>query len=200
MSYSHLTIKERYQIEAYVLEGHSVRKIASLMKVHPSTISREFKRSPGQYFAERAEAHASLCRSTKGRRTIFTASLAKTIEDRLKKTWFPKQIAQSLKGKVPYFKTIYNWIHNKQLSVDKKVLRRKGKPFRTMETRGNFLIGTPISDRPPEVETRKTFGHWEIDTVVSPRGKDKACVVPFLELKTRFYVTIRMPGCSATSM
>ena len=45
MSYSHLTIKERYQIEAYVLEGHSVRKIASLMKVHPSTISREFKRS-----------------------------------------------------------------------------------------------------------------------------------------------------------
>lgn len=200
MSYSHLTIKERYQIEAYVLEGHSVRKIASLMKVHPSTISREFKRSPGQYFAERAEAHASLCRSTKGRRTIFTASLAKTIEDRLKKTWFPKQIAQSLKEKVPYFKTIYNWIHNKQLSADKKVLRRKGKPFRTMETRGKFLIGTPISDRPPEVETRKTFGHWEIDTVVSPRGKDKACVVPFLELKTRFYVTIRMPGCSATSM
>lgn len=181
MSYSHLTIKERYQIEAYVLEGHSVRKIASLMKVHPSTISREFKRSPGQYFAERAEAHASF-------------------EDRLKKTWFPKQIAQSPKGKVPYFKTIYNWIHNKQLSVDKKVLRRKGKPFRTMETRGKFLIGTPISDRPPEVETRKTFGHWEIDTVVSPRGKDKACVVPFLELKTRFYVTIRMPGCSATSM
>ena len=96
MSYSHLTIKERYQIEAQVLEGHSVRKIASLMKVHPSTISREFKRSPGQYFAERAEAHASLCRSTKGRCTIFTASLAKTI---------------------------YNWIHNKQLSVDEKVLR-----------------------------------------------------------------------------
>lgn len=141
MSYSLLTIKERYQIEAYVLEDHSVRKIASLMKVHPSTISRELKRSPGQYFAERAAAHASLCRSTKGRRTIFTASLAKTIEDRLKKTWSPEQIAQSLKGKVPCFKTIYNWIHNKRLSVDEKVLRRKGKPFRTMETRGKFLIG-----------------------------------------------------------
>lgn len=147
MSFSHLTIKERYQIEAYVLEGHSVRKIASLMKVHPFTISRELKRSPGQYFAERAEAHASLCRSTKGRRTTFTISI-----------------------------------------------------FKTMEPRGKFLIGTPISDRPPKVETQKTFGHWEIDTVVPPRGKDKACVVPFLELKTRFYVTIRMPDCSATSM
>lgn len=58
MSYSHLTIKDRYQIEAYVREGHSVRKIASLMKVHPSTISRELRRSPGQYSAE--HAHRSM--------------------------------------------------------------------------------------------------------------------------------------------
>ena len=69
-----------------------------------------------------------------------------------------------------------------------------------MEIRGKFLIGTPISDRPPEVETRKTFGHWEIDTVVSPRGKDKACEATFLERKTRFYVTICIPDCSAKSM
>lgn len=123
MSYSHLAIKERYQIEAYVLKGHSVRKVAYLMKVHPFTISRELKRSPGQYFAERAEAHASLCRSTKGRRTIFITSMAKT-----------------------------------------------------MKTRGKFLISTPTSYRPSEVEARKTFGHLEIDVVVSPCGEDKACV------------------------
>lgn len=61
---------------------------------------------------------------------------------------------------------------------------------KTMKTRGKFLIGTPISCRPPEVEARKTFGHWEIDTVVSPCGEDKACVDTFLELKTRFYVAI----------
>ena len=117
------------------------------MKVHPSTISREFKRSLGQYFAERAEAHASLCRSTKRRRTIFTASLAKTIEDRLKKTWFPKQIAQSLKGKVPYFKTIYNWLYAGLIDLDLSVLRHKGKIRQPKETLGRFRLGTPISQR-----------------------------------------------------
>lgn len=40
MSYSHLTKKERYQIEIYAFEGYSVRKIEFLMKVHRSIISR----------------------------------------------------------------------------------------------------------------------------------------------------------------
>lgn len=66
MSYSHLTIKDCYQIEAYVREGHSAHKSASLRKVHSSTIFREFKRSPGQYSAEHAQEHASSCFSTKG--------------------------------------------------------------------------------------------------------------------------------------
>lgn len=200
MSYSHLTIKDRYQIEAYLREGHSVRKIASLMKVHPSTISRELRRSPGQYSAEHAQEHASARFSTKGRPTLCTASVARNIEAKLKKTWSPEQIAHTLKGKVPCFKTIYNWIHDKRLSVDERVLRRKGRPFRTQEIRGKFLSGTPISQRPQEVELRNTFGHWEIDTVVAPRGKDKACVATFLEREIRFYVAILIPDRSATSM
>lgn len=200
MSYSHLTIKDRYQIEAYVREGHSVREIASLMKVHPSTISRELKRSSGQYSAECAQKHASACFSTKGRPTLCTASAARIVESKLKKTWFPEQIAQVFKGKVPCFKTIYNWIHSKRLSVDERVLRSKGRLFRTQEVRGKFLAGTPISQRPPEVELRNTFGHWEIDTVVSPRGKDKACVATFLERKTCFYVAIHIPDRSAMSI
>lgn len=40
MSYSHLTMKERYQIETYVFENYSVRKIEFLMKVNRSIISR----------------------------------------------------------------------------------------------------------------------------------------------------------------
>ena len=80
MSYSNLTIKELYQIDEFVLEGYSVRKIAFLMKVHPSTISRELKRSPEQYSDERAQLHDTLCCTIKGRRTIFTASMTKTMK------------------------------------------------------------------------------------------------------------------------
>ena len=32
-------------------------------------------------------------------------------------------------------------------------------------------IGTSIAKRPKEVKNRETFGHWELDTVVSSRGK-----------------------------
>lgn len=62
------------------------------------------------------------------------------------------------------------------------------------------MISTPTSYRPSEVEARKTFGHWEIETVVFPPGKDKACVATFLDCKTRFYGTIRMSNRSAESM
>ncbi|WP_370447078.1 transposase [Exiguobacterium sp. TNDT2] len=37
-------------------------------------------------------------------------------------------------------------------------------------------VGFTISERPLEVKGRQTLGHWELDTVVSGRGKSKACV------------------------
>ena len=200
MSYLHLTIKERYQIEAFCNEGHSIRKIASLMHVNPSTISRELKRSPGKYSAEAAQSDADQCSSRKGRHTLFTPSLAKTIEEKLRETLSPEQVKMALKEKCPCFKTIYNWLCRGMLSVGKETLRRKGRQPKTKEPRGKFANGKSISERPEEVNSRQTFGHWEIDTVVSPRGKDKACTATFLERKTRFYISVLMPDRSATSM
>lgn len=43
---------------------------------------------------------------------------------------------------------------------------------------------------------RKEFGHCELDTVVSSRGKSKGCLATFAERKTRFYVAIKMPNRS----
>ncbi|MCM3342115.1 IS30 family transposase, partial [Paenibacillus sp. MER TA 81-3] len=44
------------------------------------------------------------------------------------------------------------------------------------------------------------FGHWELDTVVSSRGKSKACVATFIERKTRMYVALKIPDRTAYSM
>ena len=49
-------------------------------------------------------------------------------------------------------------------------LRQKGKRQNPKETRGRFNVGTPISKRPKEVNNRKSFAHWGLDTVVSGRG------------------------------
>lgn len=37
------------------------------------------------------------------------------------------------------------------------------------------MVGTSIRQRPKEIRKRRTFGHWELDTIVSSRGKSKAC-------------------------
>ena len=86
------------------------------------------------------------------------------------------------------------------IDLDLSVLRRKGRTRQPKETRGRFRIGTPIAKRPKEVRNRETFGHWELDTVVSSRGKSKGCLATFLERKTRFYLAFKIPDRTAKSM
>ena len=98
------------------------------------------------------------------------------------------------------FKTIYNWLYDGLIDLDLSVLRRKGKSRQPKETRGRFRIGTPIAKYPKEVWNRETFGHWELDTVVSSRGKSKGCLATFLERKTCFYLAFKIPNRAAKAM
>ena len=79
-------------------------------------------------------------------------------------------------------------------------MRRKGNSRNSKETRGKFNIGKSISQRPNHVKKRIEFGHWELDTVVSSRGKSKGCLATFAEMKTRFYIAIKMKDRSKDSM
>ncbi len=49
MSYIHLTIEKRSQIENLRKERYSVRKIASLIGVYHSTVARELNDVEGEY-------------------------------------------------------------------------------------------------------------------------------------------------------
>lgn len=98
-------------------------------------------------------------------------------------------------------KTIYRWLYADLLVAGEVTpLRHKGKRRKPVETRGRFLVGTPTNQRPKEVRKRETFDHWELDTVVSSRGKSKVCAATFIERKTRMYVAIKMPDRTAHSM
>lgn len=68
------------------------------------------------------------------------------------------------------------------------------------ETRGRFNIGTPIAKRSREIRKRETFGHGELDTVVSGRGQAKGCVATFIERKIRWNTAVLLPERSAKSM
>lgn len=198
MSYYHLTIAERSKIEVLKGLGYSCRAIARHLNRSHTTISREVKRL-NEWSAEKAQWHAAAQKKKCGARSKFTDELRDIIEEKLLATWSPEQIIGSLfQGKLA-FKTIYRWLYSGKLRVTLQVLRQKGKRQAPRETRGRFNVGTSIQQRPKEIKTRETFGHWELDTVVSARGT-KGCMATFAERKTRFYVGIQIPNRSAQSM
>ena len=199
MSYTHLTIIERSKIETYMELGYSIRQIAKFLKRSPSTISRELQRHTN-CTPEKAQTRYQANKSKCGAKSKLTTKLKEAVQEKLDETWSPEQIVGRLyQGKLS-FKSIYRWIYNGLLEVPLDVLRQKGKRQKPRETRGRFNIGTPISKRPKEVRKRETFGHWELDTVVSGRGEAKSCVATFIERKTRWYFGVLIPDRSATSM
>ena len=200
MSHKYFTINERNKLEVLLKENYRVSEIAEILNRHRATIYREIKRIKGGYSSEDAQLDADTKARNKGRNPKITPELKNLIEDRLCKTWSPEQIiGRELAGKLS-FKTIYNWLYRNLLNVSLNVLRRKGKKPKTKETRGKFNVGKSIDQRPSEVDTREVFGHWELDSIVSSRGESKACFATFVELKTRFYVAIKMEDRSRDSM
>jgi len=203
MSYTHLTTFERARIGILLEYGFDQKSIAKHLGRSPSTISREIKRNSqnGKYNPEIAQQKYERRRTNCGRIGKYTQELADVINKKLRLTWSPEQIVGRLfQGKLS-FKTIYRWIYQGLLvDQDLTVLRQKGKRRKPQETRGRFNIGKSICKRPKEVRTRKTFGHWELDTIVSGRGKSKGCFATFIERKTRWYIAIKIPNRTAKSM
>ena len=179
MSYSHLTITDRIKIETYLDLGLKSCQIASKLGVHKSTISRELRRCQNGYSAVLAQEQYDHRAKQKGRKSCLTPKLKKEIEKGLKASWSPEQICgryQLEQKPMVAFKTIYNWLYAGLIDLDLSVLRCK------------------------DVRNRETFGHWELDTVVSSRSKSKGCLAIFLERKTRFYLAFKIPDRTAKSM
>ncbi len=207
MSYSHLSITERSQLALLHRLGWSTRAIATALKRHHSTIARELARGTevGDYQAEAAHQAYVQRREASVSHGKWTRECAVYLAEKLIQTWSPEQIAGRMSQDCPErkvsCKTIYRWLYQGLLvKRDLNLLRQKGKRRARRETRGRFNIGKSIQQRPAEVRKRNRFGHWELDTVVSSRGKSKACVATFAERKTRLYLAVKMPDRTSTSL
>ena len=203
MSYHHLTTYERSRVDTLHELGYSHRRIALSVGRHRSCIDREIKRNIAAtpYQAEAAEQNYRKRRMNSKPKGKLCANMVSIIEEKLQETWSPEQIANTVTlGKVS-FKTIYNWLYQGKLShVKEAVLRQKGKRQKPAEKRGKFAVGMPISKRPSDVKNREVFGHWELDTMVSSRGKSKGCFATFVERKSRLYTALIIPDRTADSM
>lgn len=205
MNYTHLTIEERACIYQFKNLGMSLRKIAKAINRNVSSISRELKRNNcGRrypYYPTSAQEKYKIRRLNCHRKTIINRSVKEYIEEKIELTWSPEQIVNyegSKQYNLPCFSTIYRWI-NKGYIIEgtKSKLRRKGKMSGIKETRGKFNVGKTIKKRPKEIYKRKTFGHWEADTVVSGKNdrelKSKYCFVTLAERKSRLYLAKHIP-------
>lgn len=208
MSYHHLSINERTKIETLFQLGFSARAIGKHIQRHHSTVSRELNRLnslSNEYGAADAQLnyeHKRLQSKPKGK---FTKSRAHYLTQTLAATWSPEQIEGRLKATQPShavsFKTIYRWIYEGKLVQGNTIfLRHKGKRRKPRENRGRFNVGLSIRQRPKGIKKREDFGHWELDTIVSSRGKSKGCLATFVERKTRYYHAVKMSDRSALSM
>ena len=80
-------------------------------------------------------------------------------------------------------KTFYNWIDDglvkvKNIDLLLKVRRKPKSPRKERKKK----LGKSIDERPPEVETREEFGHWEGDGIVGKGQKGQ--LVTLVERKT----------------
>ncbi len=202
MSYIHLTIEERTSIAHLYRQGVSLRQIAETIGRNVSTIKREIDRNYTSkhyqytnYYPHTSQAKYKKRISKAHNIVQFPLEVIQIIEQRIKETWSPEQIAAYYKDDgFPCYKTIYKWINEGTIiNGNKKLLRRKGKGG-WYETRGKFNKGKSIRKRDKKVYKRADYGHWELDTVVSGTGKSKACFITLVERKSRFYKAIKSPN------
>ena len=205
MSYIHLTIEERTSIAHLHKQGVPLRQIAKTIGRNVSTIKRELdrnytpsKRGDVDYFPQSSQKRYEKRISKAHNIVQFPLEVIQIIERRIKETWSPEQIASFYKDQgFPCYKTIYKWINEGTIiNGNKKLLRRKGKGG-WYETRGKQNKGKSIRKRDKRVYKRADYGHWELDTVVSGRGKTKACFITLIERKSRFYKAIKSPSRQA---
>ena len=202
MSYIHLTIEERTSIAHLHKQGVSLRQIAITIGRNVSTIKRELdrnytpnKKGDNDYYPYSSQKRYEERKSEAHNIIQFPLEVIQIIEQRIKETWSPEQIAAYYKNDgFPCYKTIYKWINEGIIiNGNKSLLRRKGKGG-WYETRGKQNRGKSIRKRDKRIYRRADYGHWELDTVVSGLGKSKSCFITLVERKSRFYKAIKSPN------
>lgn len=164
-----------------------------------------------QYRATIAQAHADRAseRSHQPAR-MRSDRLVGYVRDRLRRGWTPEEIAGRLPIEFPNdtqmrvsHETLYAWIYapqNKHLALWQYLprglrKRRKRGPARKVRRAPHIPFRVSIHHRPPEVEDRAQFGHWEADSVLGARGT--GALHTEVERTSRYLVATKIPAVTA---
>lgn len=206
MKYCQLTSDERYLISQLRKAKCSVAEIAEVLGRHRSTIYREIKRNltpcpkGGHYCHSKAQERRNgrLRRSRRGPR--HAPWQYARVESLLMQQWSPEQISAVLrKGEFAIsFQSIYrhvrrDWRAGGTLYMELRRRYKRRKRHYGLERRGRLQGKRMIEERPPEIETRREVGHWEIDTVMGASW-EKPCIVTLVERATGYLMIGKLPN------
>jgi len=222
----HLTERERYRIEILQKEGLKPYEIAQRMGKGTRTIEREIARGKvrlinydltyrEEYCADAGQRiyEENARNKGPGLKIGKDHKLVKYIENKIiKEKYSPDAVIGEIKEKELKFeeeictKTLYNYIDrgdvflnltNKDLPV-----KRGGKKrdYKKVKTSHKNLKGTSIEERPPEIDNRKEYGHWEMDCVVGKREGKGAVLLVLSERSRREEIIIKMPDKTQKSV
>lgn len=199
--FKHLSKTDRLRIEAHTRDGKTPKEVAEILGVHISTIYRELKR--GQYthrnsdwteetryspdiaddrYRENLKAKGPDLKIGKDHR------LAEHIEAKIADDKYsPAAVLGEIQAQGLDFVTSIS-INTLYSYIDKGIFLRltnKSLPVKGTRKRGYNKVkkaarpprGESIEKRPEEIANRDTFGHWEMDTVVSARPCKKVLLV-----------------------
>jgi IS30 family transposase len=178
MKYHQLTQTERYQIDAGISLGLSIKEISVRLKRHRSTIFRELKRnahiSREGYSAIYSHSQYTQRRKRCLRKPVIRGDIKRWINARLELQWSPEQIAgrRKLEGRsLVGTETIYRYLYREKLlgNLLWKNLRhvRSKRKKRFMVPRWPSHLTRPgIDKRPQIIEKRRRFGDFERDLIV----------------------------------
>lgn len=205
MTYTQLTQEQRYQISALLKTAQSQTKVAEVIGVHRSTVSRELKRNRGKrgYRPQQAQRKAE-SRHQKAKARIQRL-VWELVEQRLRLDWSPEQISGRLKksGYAISHEWIYQYIYaDKKAGGDLykhlRCQKKRRKRINSRDRRGIIPNRVSIDLRPGIVDERSRLGDWEGDTIVGARHK--GAVLTLVERKSGYTLLGALPKREASQV
>lgn len=196
---NHLEYCERRSIERFLDKEMGIRAIARALGRSPSALSDEVRLGSvhGVYRADRAHKKAVLRRKQSKQRCLKVA-IDKVLKEYVTRELQNDQSPESIAGRIKYVdtslpkvstKAIYNFVespHGRPLEhhlYRKRVKRRGGRKRGSTSATDSTKVS--IIERPPHVQNREAFGHFEGDFIESGRNGQGSLLV-LVERKTRY--------------
>ena len=196
--------------------GDTLQKIAEAIKATKGAVSKEFSRNKhpdryvwghmngierAAYAQDRTEMRKSRKRSQRPRlknRLIERYVIEKLTQDGFSPEEISENIKKDLPGQSISAKAIYNY--TKFDKTLRKKLPEKGKKRRqrVVRPRNRFKDGRSFEQRPREIQARKEFGHWEVDTIVS--SHNTWSILTLIERVSRKAFYIQIPNLKADTV